>query len=75
MAELSEWIGKNVFVKLKSSGDVYNAIVLDTINGNKIIIRDKFGDKVLIDVEDILKLKELAGINANGNGKGGTNGD
>lgn len=59
--ELSEWIGKNVFMKLKSSGDVYNGTVLDILNKNKILIRDKFGDKVLIDIEDIMKLKELNG--------------
>ena len=73
MNELSEWIGKSVFIKLKSSGDVYNAIVLDILNGNKIIIRDKFGDRVLIDIDDILKLKELTFLN--GNIKGGNNGD
>jgi hypothetical protein len=71
-----EWVSKSVFIKLKSSGDVYNAIVLEIVNGNKILILDKFGDKVLIDVDDILKLKELNGITiANGvNGKGGQNG-
>lgn len=68
----SEWIDKAVFIKLKSSGDVYNAIVLEIVNENKILILDKFGDKVLIDVDDIMKLKELNGIN--GKGEVGQNG-
>lgn len=59
--EMSEWIGKNVFVKLKSNGDVYNAIVLEIVSGNKILIRDKFGDKVLIDMDNVMILKELNG--------------
>jgi len=72
MMQWSEWIDKAVFIKLKSSGDVYNAIVLEIVNENKILILDKFGDKVLIDVDDIMKLKELNGIN--GKGEVGQNG-
>jgi hypothetical protein len=72
--EWIEWINKSVFVKLKSTGDVYNATVLEIVNGNKILILDKFGDRVLIDVDDILKLKELNGYATNCvNGKGGEN--
>lgn len=63
-SELSDLKGKTVYVKLKSSGDVYNGIVLDILNENKIIIRDKFGDKVIIDVDDLLKLKEVDGYNS-----------
>jgi len=55
----TDWVDKNVFIKLKSTGDVYNAVVLEIVNGNKILILDKFNDKVIIDVDDILKLKEL----------------
>ena len=68
----SEWLNKSVFVKLKSSGDVYNAIVLEIVNGNKLLILDKFGDRVLIDVDDILKLKEINGY-SNGMVKGEKN--
>jgi hypothetical protein len=74
MMEWIEWINKAVFIKLKSSGDVYNATVLDIINGNKILILDKFGDKVIIDVDDILKLKELNGITIANSVKEGKNG-
>jgi len=61
--EWEEWLNKFVFIKLKSSGDIYTAVVLEIVNGNKLLIRDKFGDKVLIDVVDIMKLKELNGCN------------
>jgi hypothetical protein len=61
--EWEEWLNKFVFIKLKSSGDIYTAVVLEIVNGNKLLIRDKFGDKVLIDVDDIMKLKELNGCN------------
>lgn len=72
-----EWISKSVFIKLKSSGDVYNAIVVDIIktennsegNNIKLLILDKFNCKVLIDVDDILKLKELDKYKEEENGK------
>jgi hypothetical protein len=66
-----EWVSKSVFIKLKSSGDVYNATVLEIVktegnNNIKLLILDKFNCKVLIDVDDILKLKELDKEERNG---------
>lgn len=51
-----EWIGKRIFVKL-IDGAVYSGIVLDYYD-NFLVIRDKFGEKVVFNTNRIEKLKE-----------------
>lgn len=50
------WIGKRIFVKL-IDGAVYSGIVLDYYD-NFLVIRDKFGEKVVFNTNRIEKLKE-----------------
>jgi len=56
-----EWIGKHIFVKLRSGG-VYSGKVLDVDDsGFPLIfftILDKFGEKVTFVQSEIIKIKE-----------------
>ena len=52
----SEWIGKNVFIKLKT-GDVYNCRVLET-DKSFLKVLDKFGYIVIISLDQIIKFVE-----------------
>lgn len=51
-----EWIGKRIFVRLKS-GDVYTGTVRN-VDQLFVYIIDKFGSDVLFSIDDISKLKE-----------------
>ena len=60
----SDWIGKRIFVKLKSSS-VYSGKVIDVDTSSEettglifITILDKFGKKVMFVNSEISKLKE-----------------
>ena len=60
----SDWIGKKIFVKLKSSS-VYSGKVIDVDTSSEettglifITILDKFGKKVMFVNSEISKLKE-----------------
>ena len=59
--EWKEWIGKRIFVKLRSGG-VYSGKVLDVDTDSKPIIffeiRDKFGNKVTFIQSEIIKIVE-----------------
>ena len=61
--EWKEWLGKRIFVELKSGG-VYSGKVIDVdiSNNNSLIIfisiKDKFGDLVTFAHSEILKIKE-----------------
>ena len=56
-----EWIGKRIFVQLKSGG-VYTGDVVDVDDVSKILIFitiiDKFNDKITFTHSEILKIKE-----------------
>lgn len=52
---MKELIGKNVFIILKT-GRVYNGIIRNT-ELNKVTLTDKFGEFVLIDIDDISSLE------------------
>lgn len=62
--EWKEWIGKTIFVKLKSGG-VYSGEVIDVDESASPIIfltiRDKFNEKVSFVQSEILKIKEEGG--------------
>ena len=59
--EWTEWIGKRIFVKLKS-GDVYSGIVTDIENdGNDdfyLSMIDKYNAKVIFLTSEIIKIRE-----------------
>jgi len=59
--EWVEWIGKRIFVKLKS-GDVYSGIVLgienDGDNNTYLSMIDKFNAKVMFLTSEIIKIRE-----------------
>lgn len=50
------WIGKKVFLVLKS-GRKYSGIVKETTE-NFIFIRDKFDEKVVVSISEISSLEE-----------------
>jgi len=54
--EWEDWIGKRIFVKLISGG-VYSGIILDS-DDKFMTIRDKFGERVVFAISEILKIKE-----------------
>jgi len=59
--EWVEWIGKRIFVKLKS-GDVYSGIVLNIENDGEdntyLSMIDKFNAKVMFLTSEIIKIRE-----------------
>lgn len=59
--EWNEWLGKTIFVKLKSGG-VYSGKVIDVdASANPVIfisIIDKFGNKVSFVQSEIIKIVE-----------------
>lgn len=59
--EWTNWIGKRVFVKLKT-GASYSGKIIDVDDSEKILVwftmRDKFGDMVTFVHSEILKIKE-----------------
>ena len=58
--EWKEWIGKCIFVQLKS-GAVYSGKVIDVEDRGAICficITDKYGDKVCFANSEIIKIKE-----------------
>ena len=54
--EWKDWIGKKIFVQLKS-GAVYTGVVIN-VDDLFIYIVDKFGIDVLFAISDISKMKE-----------------
>lgn len=54
--EWGDWKGKKVFIKL-SGGDVYNGECIDADNSFLKII-DKYGDKVVVAISNIIKIVE-----------------
>ena len=59
--EWKEWIGKSIFVQLKSGG-VYTGKVIDVDDSSKPLIFfeiiDKFGEKVTFVQSEIIKIVE-----------------
>ena len=53
------WINKQVFVKLKK-GACYSGKIIEIINYNNpsFILIDKFGDKIIFSISEVVKLKE-----------------
>jgi hypothetical protein len=54
--EWKEWIGKRIFVQLRS-GSIYSGKVID-VDGDFFTMIDKFGEKVVFVVNEIIKIKE-----------------
>ncbi len=60
MMDWKEWIGKTIFVQLKS-GSVYSGKVIDVDGSNDLFfftIIDKFGERVTFVHSEIIKIKE-----------------
>ena len=59
--EWKDWIGKKIFVQLKS-GSVYSGKVIDVDEKSPplvfLTITDKFGEKVTFVQSEIIKIKE-----------------
>jgi hypothetical protein len=58
--EWEYWNGKRIFVSLKS-GSFYNGKVIDVEEYKDrvfIVMVDKFGERVIFEVSDIIKIKE-----------------
>jgi len=57
-----DWNGKRIFVQLKS-GSIYSGKIQEVTDADEqgvifIFLIDKFGDKVIFSVSEILKIKE-----------------
>lgn len=59
--EWKDWIGKRIFIKLKS-GDVYSGNCTNSDN-NFISMIDKFGANVAIAISEIVKIVDEGGKN------------
>ena len=54
--KFEEWIGKKVFLKMKS-GSFYNGVVKE-VTESFIFILDKFNEKVIVNISDISSVEE-----------------
>lgn len=56
MMEWKEWIGKNIFVQLKS-GTVYSGVI-NSVDEVFMYITDKYDFDVVFAISDIVRIKE-----------------
>jgi ribosome maturation factor RimP len=54
--KFNEWIGKKVFIKLKT-GRNYSGLVKE-VTENFIFIKDKFNEKVVVAISELSSLEE-----------------
>lgn len=55
--EWKDWIGKKVFIKLKD-GSCFSESLVEDVEDNFISLTDKFSEKVMVNVSEIVKIVE-----------------